>query len=333
MRNYLFFIGCDVSKAVIDISYYFEGQVIYLGQFSNSVKGFKAFARILKKTSRIPAEEWFVCFENTGVYSKSLLNWLVSQGISCREENALKISKSLGLRRGKNDKIDSEDICLYAYEKRDSMKPTVLAKPLILKLKTMNSRRDFLIKQKTALVLSLKEQKGHIEAALYKQLNKDNDTLIKAFSDQIKTINTSIQELIDSDEETKINDDLARSVIGIGPVTSAQIIAVTENYTLFKNPRKFACYTGVAPFPNQSGIRKGRNKVSQMANKKLKSLFSNCAMSAIVHDPDIREYYNRKIGEGKRPGIVINAVKNKLIQRLFCVINRQIPYAKIRNYA
>ncbi len=52
-----------------------------------------------------------------------------------------------------------------------------------------------------------------------------------------------------------------------------------------------------------------------------------------INDPEIKEYYKRKIAEGKRPGIVINAVKNKLIQRLFCVIKRQTPYVKLKNYA
>lgn len=68
------------------------------------------------------------------------------------------------------------------------------------------------------------------------------------------------------------------------------------------------------------------------ANKKMKSLFSNCTMSAIVHDPEISLYYKRKRAEGKRSRIVLNAIKNKLIHRVFAVINRKSPYVKIMNY-
>lgn len=65
----------------------------------------------------------------------------------------------------------------------------------------------------------------------------------------------------------------------------------------------------------------------------MKSLFSNCIMTAIVHDPEISMYYKRKREEGKRAGIVMNAVKNKLIQRVFAVVNRKTPYVKLMNYA
>lgn len=66
----------------------------------------------------MPFNKWLICFENTGSYSKEILYFLVDQDIPCLEENPLKISRSLGLRRGKSDKVDSQDICNYAFEKR-----------------------------------------------------------------------------------------------------------------------------------------------------------------------------------------------------------------------
>lgn len=56
-------------------------------------------------------------------------------------------------------------------------------------------------------------------------------------------------------------------------------------------------------------------------------------MTAIVYDPEISIYYKRKREEGKRAGIVLNAIKNKLIQRVFSVVNRKTPYVKLMNYA
>ncbi|MFT6811185.1 MAG: transposase [Saprospiraceae bacterium] len=50
-------------------------------------------------------------------------------------------------------------------------------------------------------------------------------------------------------------------------------------------------------------------------------------------DPDIANYYKRKTSEGKRAGIVLNAVKNKLIHRVFCVVQRKTPYVKLLSYA
>ena len=245
----------------------------------------------------------------------------------------MKISRSLGLRRGKDDKVDSKDICQYAYEKRDSIIPFKLPSALIIRLRKLLARRDFLVRQRQALKVSLKEQKGFINEDIFNELSVGNDTLIEAFDKQIKGLEVSIKKLIESDAQTAGNDKLAQSVVGIGPVTSAYMIAVTDNFTTFIDPRKFACYCGVAPFPNRSGTRRGNTRVSHIANKKMKSLFSNCTMSAINHDPEISKYYKRKTSEGKKTGVVLNAVKNKIIQRVFSVIKRQTPYVKLMSYA
>jgi len=202
-----------------------------------------------------------------------------------------------------------------------------------IKLRKLLARRDFLVRQRQSLKVSLKEQKGFIDDEIFNELNIGNELLIKTYDKEIKSLELSVQTLIDSDSKVAINDKLARSVIGIGKITSAYMIAVTENYNSFSDPRKFACYCGVAPFPNRSGTRKGSTRVSHIANKKMKALFSNCTMSAINFDPDISKYYKRKKEEGKRTGVVLNAVKNKLIHRVFSVIKRQTPYVKLMNYA
>ena len=332
MCNYSFFVGADISKSVIDVSYHTPAKVIYLGQFPNNIKGFE---RMIKKLSKISSHEphkWFICFENTGVYSKPILQFLLDQNIACKEESALKISRSLGLRRGKDDKVDSMDICQYTFEKKDSLVASKLPTALILRLRKLLARRDFLVRQRQSLKVSLKEQKDFIDEDIYNELSVGNDILIETFDLQIKCIEESIKALIQSDTKVANNDQLAKSVIGIGDITSAYLIAVTENYSSFSDPRKFACYCGVAPFPNRSGTKRGSTRVSHIANKKMKSLFSNCTMSAIKFDPEIAKYYKRKKAEGKKAGVVLNAVKNKLIQRVFSVIKRQTPYVKLMTY-
>jgi len=333
MSNYSLFIGSDISKSVIDVSFHYEGLACYLGQFANNENGYSAFVKALSKMVSIPKNEWFVCFENTGVYSKPILNWLIAKNIACREENALNISKSLGIRRGKDDKVDSLDICQFAYEKRDSIRPTILPEQHITRLKKLLSRRDFLVRQRQSLKVSLKEQDGFISAEILEDLQQGNDNLISTYDAEINNLDTKIERLIQSNEDLSKNDKLARSVKGIGPVTSAYIIATTHNFTIFDNPKKYACYCGVAPFPNSSGTRTGRKKVSHIANKKMKSLLSNCAMTAKNHDPELSKYYKRKIEDGKQKGIVINALKNKLINRVFAVIKRGTPYVQLMNYA
>lgn len=211
--------------------------------------------------------------------------------------------------------------------------PSKLVSPQLERLTKLLNRRDFLVCKRSAIKTSVQEQKGFIDKNLFDELNESNKEIIILFNKQIRELERSIQEIIASDEQLKQNDQLTRSVVGIGPITSAYIIAVTQNFTCFDDARKFACYCGVAPFPNSSGIRTGKTRVSHIANKKMKGLLSNCIMAALKHDTQLAAYYKRKIDAGKRPGIVLNAIKNKLIHRVFAVIKRKTPFVKIMAYA
>ena len=328
-----FYVGADMSKHYFDVSYISQGRPIYLGRFDNSDPGYKICIKQLGVVAGISPEQWFICFENTGVYSKGFLYWLLSKHIPCREECALKICKSLGIRRGKNDEIDSKDIARYCFEKRDTIQRSELTSPTIKNLKRLLSRRDFLVKRKVSFKNSLVDQKSVTDELIYEMFELDNKKIIAELNTQIKKLNKVIEQLILSDESTKKNYELAKSVKGIGPVISAYMVAFTENFTCFENARKFACFSGVAPFPNQSGTKIGKTQVSHMANKKIKSLLSNGVNAAIMYDKEIGMYYQRKIAEGKEKGVVFNAIKNKLIQRVFAVIKRQSPYVCLHNYA
>jgi len=333
MFNYSFFIGCDVSKAFIDYSYWHNGEAIYLGQFKNNDDGFFSLVKSLRSITKISLDQWFFCFENTGSYSKPLLNWLHENSISFIEENPLQVSRSLGIRRGKTDKIDSLDLCRYAFEKRDTIQSTKPTSSAITRLKKLLSRRDFLVRQQSAMKVSLKEQRNYMEIELYEELEVGNQKLLKEYNSQIKFIENKIKELLTQDESISENYKLVSSIIGIGLITSAYLLATTNNFQSFTDARKYACYCGIAPFSNSSGIRKGRMRVSKMGNMKVKSLLSNCILSAIKHDPQIAMYHARKKEAGKMPGKVLNAIKNKLIHRVFAVVKRGTPYVRLNTYA
>ena len=104
------------------------------------------------------------------------------------------------------------------------------------------------------------------------------------------------------------------------------LIIHTNNFAGFENARQIASYCGCAPFPNQSGIVDRGNHISRLANKELKVLLSQCAVSAIQHNKEIATYAKRKLAEGNPKRVVINNVRNKLIQRIFAVVRYKIPY-------
>ena len=326
---YKFIIGCDMSKSTFDVAYFAQQDSIYLGSFPNTVEGYEAMVKQLQAKSKHRTSSWFVCFENTGAYSKALLNWLLAHNIPCREENPLQISKSLGLKRGKDDKADARAICLYAYQRRDSIQADHLPDKRIVILKKLLSRRALLVRQKKALQVSLGEQVQNLDPLLQKTFKQQNEELLNTYSQQIKAIEQLLKQTIEQDDDMNNNNQLIQSVVGIGPITAAYLLAFTENFSCFTDARKFASYIGIAPFPNRSGTYVGKTRISNMANKRIKSIISNGVQAAINHDPGIKQYFDRKVAEGKEKKKVINAVRNKIIHRVFAVVKRQTPYVKL----
>jgi hypothetical protein len=89
----------------------------------------------------------------------------------------------------------------------------------------------------------------------------------------------------------------------------------------------------VARFEHSSGSSvRGKTSTSHLANKKTKALLSNAAASAVQHDPQLRAYYHRKLDEGKDKMVVLNAVRAKLINRVFATVSRGTPYVPIAQY-
>lgn len=329
---YKLFIGSDMSKDKFDLSYYYNGEILYLGEFVNTINGYHKMLRLLKRSTNIKPIDWFVCFENTGVYSKQFLHWLLSKNISCLEENPIQISNSMGLRRGKNDKIDSKSICRYAYEKRDFLKKSTIPKQSLSKLKSIIARRKLLDKHRSSLRVSLGEQKNTMDPDLFKQMQKSNKAILELLNKDIKDLDKKMKEIMESNDEIKKNAALCQTVVGIGPLTAAMILIRTNNFEDISDGRKLSCYCGTAPFSNSSGKFIGKSRVSKYGDKYLKAILSNGAQNAIRFDKEIKHYYERKIAEGKAYGSVMNAIKNKLLHRVCAVIKRQTPYVKIMQY-
>lgn len=331
------FIGIDISKNFIDAAILKENEPgrFINHRFSNDLKGFESMKEWYVK-HEVKLSSCLFCMEHTGTYGLLLCAWLSQHDADFCVEPGLQIKNSLGMTRGKNDVIDARRIATYALNKRADLKPHVLPTETLLRMKQLLTYRDQLVRLRSGLKSSLH---NHLE---YQQISAD-DFVTKDIQKQIENLTQSVAEIekqimgiIETEAQLKENYNLATSVKGIGLVIAAFMLVTTHNFTGFENGRKYACYAGIAPFPNESGTSiKGKSKVSHLGNKKLKTLLSNGANSAKSWDPEIRVYYKRKIDEGKEHKAVINAISCKLVNRVFSVVKRQTPYVSIyqQNFA
>lgn len=318
-------IGADISKNSVDL---FCHQLKSYLKIENSYIGFQKLQQWLK-CQKIRNADIMIVMEHTGLYSYDLEAFLHEHQISFTKVSALAIKRSLGLVRGKNDKLDAQRIARYGYEKRDCLVATLKPNPTIERLKMLHSTRERLVRQRASLLCAIKEYKAVLNQS--DVIIKSQQALIKNFTQQIKTIELEIQIYMAKEQGVNNNYKLLTSVKGVGKVVATATIVKTRNFTLFTDPRKFSCYCGTAPFENSSGesIRR-RTKVSHLADKAMKTLLDQSAKSAIQYDKELKQYYQRRIEMGKSKRSTINIVRNKILYRMFAVIKRQTPF--VENY-
>lgn len=332
MKNYLFHAGIDISKDKLDInildSSTLKSQHLII---KNDIKSLSDLIRILKK--KIDLNQTLFCCENTGVYTNHLSFILLNSQLDLWVVPAVEIKKSKGISRGKNDKTDSKDISYYSYRHLDKLNLFSIADIDVQKLKILFTERTKMIKALLILQTS-KENKAFTQKEIYKEISGVNGILIKQIKNSINKIEFRIREIIKSNGQLNKQDQLIRSIPGIGAQTSTYLIIATKGFSSFDNWRKFACYSGVAPFEFSSGSSvRGRTKVNHMADKKMKALLQMCVLTAIKYDPQLKEYYNMKKAEGKNSMLVMNSIRCKLISRVFAVINRETPYINTYKFA
>ena len=240
------------------------------------------------------------------------------------------IKKSLGITRGKNDRVDSFRIAQYGEEKHKSIEPSKPLNPAIIRLKELLGFRKRLVRENAGYKSTITEREH-----MYGKNKKD--IVVKALQQKLKAntkiiadIEVEMMKIIRQDDQMKLNYTLITSIKGIGKVNGLMTIAYTENFTSFTNPRSYAVYVGVVPFDYSSGTSiHGRKKVSHIANKELKQELNQAARSAIQWDKEMNLYAERKM-ETKCYKIVLNNVKFKLILRMFAVVKKEEMY--VDNY-
>ena len=329
--DYSFFIGIDISKKTLDFAVRDQKQYLFHVKVDNTLDGLKQFKQECLIRD-IDLGQSLICCEHTGIYSQNILALAIQNNLSLWLESSLRIKRSLGLQRGKNDKIDAIRISEYAFRYADQATAWQPEREVIIKLRQLVALRRRLLNAKNALAIPLDEVGGFQDKKLQKEIENLDRKSIKALEKQIVEVEKKIKSLIKEDDSLAHLFSLVTSVEGVGEVVFCEMVITTNEFKLFSCPRKFACYAGVAPFEHSSGTSiRGGTRVSHIANKQMKKLLHMAALSVISGKGEMANYYHRKVEKGKSKMSVINAVRNKIIHRIFACIRDNRKYEK--NYS
>lgn len=325
-------IGIDISKskldcAIIDFKLKLESEK----QIQNNQRSLETYFKAVLKGLNASQEEILVCCENTGIYNRPLELTCTKLGIKLWVEHALKIKRATTDMRGKDDKKDAQRIARYAVRYNDRLVEYKEPSNLVKEINLLTKSRNTLLSQKVAIENQIREAKTH-DGFEYKILVKSYAKTLNALKRSIVEVEGKVDSLVKQDDATRQNKELLTSIPGIGSQVAINLIVATNNFDSFDSAKHLACYAGVVPFKNESGVVAKKPRVSKMANKNIKSLLHMAAMAAVRFDEELKEYFVRKVAEGKNKMSVLNAVRNKLIQRIMAVIKRKQPYLKKDDY-
>lgn len=332
MKN--FFIGIDISKEKLNLCFRTSTEILLETEIENTNASIKRQIKKGLKDLGKDISDVLVCAEYTGRYIYPLACSCHDLEVFLWIEDPTRIKNSFGVARGKNDTVDARRIAEYAFRFNDKAVEYSMKEKSIVSLKNLLSDRDLLLSDLKKYKAQLSDQKNYMDNDDYKRKSKRWKVVIKTIQNQIDEIEAEMGNIAENDPNIKHQMELLKSIDGVGEKLAINMIVITEGFTRFDNARQFNCYAGLAPFQYTSGKSiYSKSRVSQRANKHIKSLLHLCAVSAGTRmaDSEYREYYERRKKEGKHPMCILNVIRAKIVSRMFAVINRDSLYT--RDYA
>lgn len=183
-----------------------------------------------------------------------------------------------------------------------------------------------------------KESYGHFSVAKFEKLKElakntigfsyetdlfEIKSLLRVYDtleDEISLVENEITTYL-----SKINSHIP-SILGIGEVSAATMIAEIEDISRFDNPNKLLAFAGLDPRIYQSGTQEFKGKMNKKGSVVLRRVLMNCAESVLMYNPAFYSYYRKKRDEGKSHRVVISHVARKLVRIIYKLETEHIDF-------
>ncbi|MBM3137436.1 MAG: IS110 family transposase [Chloroflexi bacterium] len=289
------YVGIDVSKAMLDVAC-FHNQAFQ--QFKNTAKGINKLVIWLKEI-----QPKLVVLEATGGLELACVAELMQAGLPVAVVNPGRIrgfARSIG-QLAKTDKLDAMVIAHFAQATHP--KPRKAPTPQEEQLSALLTRRRQLIEMLTAE----KNRRHSARFGMQDHIQEHIDWL----EQKLDELDQKIDVHIDQYPGWKEKAELLSSVPGVGWVTTVTVLALLPELGTI-NRQQIAALVGVAPVNKDSGKRQRKRRVfGGRAN--VRCVLFMAALSASKHNPQIRDFYDRLLKNGKEKKVALTACMRKLL--------------------
>jgi len=304
------FVGIDVSKAQLDVAIRPTG---HRESVANDKAGIKALVKRLGKVG--PA--WIV-LEASGGFERQVMHALVCAELPAVVVNPRQVrdfAKATG-QLAKTDRIDAEMLARFGEAVRPALRP--LPDTVTVELRALITRR----RQITEMIVAERNRLAMASKAVTKRINAH----IGWLESELEQVDKDLDRTIRHSPIWKLNEDLLRSVPGIGPVTSRVLLAELPELGKL-NRKQISALVGVAPFNRDSGTLKGRRCIWG-GRASVRAALYMAAWVATRRNSVIRKFYTRLISAGKERKVALVACMHKLLTILNSMIKHKTRWSE-----
>jgi transposase len=314
-------VGVDVAKATFDVAVALDqaGKFRTRAKLVNAIGGFTEFAVWLEKHAPGAA----VCMEATGKYHEALATFLFEQGKTVYVVNPAQVKyfAQSQLARTKTDRTDAKLIARFARAQMGSDKPLRPWCPPTPAQRTLRA----LVERLEDLKAMAQIESNRLDVA-DASVQPSVEATLGELKRQIKALEKRIDDHIDSNPDLRRDADLVDSIDGIGPTTSAFLLALLGDVRRFKRPGQLVAFVGMNPALRESGTLKGKVRLSKTGAAPLRAKLYMPALVAVRHNPVIRAFYERLRANGKAPLVALCAAMRKLLHLVWGVVHHGKPF-------
>jgi len=289
------FVGIDVSKAKLDVSIAEEKPFVV----ARTAEG---VADLVARLAPLRPE--LVVMEATGGLESMVAAALVTAQVPVIVINP-KRARAFAQAEGvlaKTDAIDARLLAMFGRKINPERKP----------LPDETSRElDGLLDRRRQLIGIRVMEQSRLDSARGEKVRGDVEAHISWLDERIEQIDREMGQAIESSPVWKVQDELLRTVPGIGPVLSRTLLAAVPELGKVGG-RTISALVGLAPIPDDSGPRKGQRHILG-GRAAVRAVLFMAAHAASRYNPAIKPFADRLKAAGKRPKVVLVAVARKLL--------------------
>jgi len=312
-------VGIDIAKDsfVATVTVLFEGQIInHLNTklFKNKTEGFEDFCQWVYNLTDKSIDVNYT-MEATGVYYEGLAYYLWNKKEIVHvllPNKAKNFAQSLNIK-SKTDKIDSQILGQMGAER--VLERWNLSSPIYRKLRTLTRERQQIVKERTRCKNQLHAE-THKAESLKTTINRYKRH-IKYLIKLIITIEKEIKRIISKDAYLVAKIIKMKTIPGISNVSAATIVAETAGFVNIKNTRQLVSYAGYDIVLKESGMSKGKTRISKKGNSRIRHALFMVALTAKTHSKTMNEFYERLNTKKNNGMISLTAVQRKILALMY----------------